>query len=95
MAHTTTWEPWDGDAEGRLPQHVFAFPARRAEPLIDAPGVRSAIERIHLIPEVSDEERCQAFDNIKKAARHFNVEICGDTYEEMGARPQVEIIPRD
>lgn len=95
MAHTTTWEPWDGDASEHLPQHVFAFPARRREPLIDAPGVRSAIERIHLVTEVSVEERSQAFANIKKAARHFNVEIDGETYEEMGTRPQVEIIPRD
>jgi hypothetical protein len=95
MAHTTTWEPLRGDGDGTLPESVYAFPKQRIDPLIDAVCVRSALEHVHTIPEVSDEDREQAFDNIKRAATHFHVEIYGNTYEEMCCRPQVEVLPRD
>lgn len=95
MPHTTTWRPWSGNENGSLPGYVFAFPRQRIDPLIDAICVRSALEHFHAIPEVSDEDRQEAFDNIKMAALHYHVEVDGDTYEEMCSRPQVEIVPRD
>ncbi len=95
MAHTTTWEPTLGDDDGTLPGHAFAYPKQRQILLIDAVCVRSAIDRFHTIPEVSDEERCEAFQNIKRAAELFHVEIDGNTYEEMCGKPQVEVLPRD
>jgi hypothetical protein len=57
--------------------------------------VRAAIEHLDTVPEVSDEDRREAFNNIKKAADFYHVEICGDTYEDMCRRPQSEILPRD
>ena len=95
MAHTTTWEPWRGDGGGTLPASVYAFPRQRIDPLIDAVCVRSALEHFHTIAKVSEDEKRAAFDNIKKAAEHFHVEVYGDTYEEMCCRPQVEVLPRD
>ena len=95
MAHTTTWKPWLGSPEDSIPAYAYAFPRQRIDPLIDAVCVRSAIEHFHLVPEVSDEDRREAFDNIKQAALYFHMEIYGDTYEEMWRLPQVEVIPRD
>lgn len=95
MAHTTTWKPWRDSGDGKIPAHVYAFPKQRIDPLIDAIGVRTAIEHFHTIPEVSDEDRAIAFDNIKKAADFYHVEICGDTYEDMCRKPQPEVLPRD
>lgn len=94
MAHTTTWEPWRGGDGATLPASAYAFPRQRIDPLVDAVCVRSAIEHFGTVP-VSEEERTIAFDNIKKAARHFHVEVYGDTYEEMCCIPQVEVLPRD
>ena len=95
MANTPTWKPWDGDAAVSMPAYVYAFPRQHIDPLIDAICVRSALEHFHTISEVSDEDRREAFDNIKKAAAHFHMEVYGDTYEEMCTRPQVEVLPRD
>jgi len=94
MAHTTTWRPWLAEGE-TLPAYVYAFPKQKIDPLTDAICVRSALEHFHTIQEVSDDERMEAFDNIRLAALFFHVEVYGDTYEEMLHRPQVEIIPRD
>lgn len=95
MAHTTTWEPLGGDGDGSLPESAYAFPRHRIGPLTDAVRVRDVLQHFHAIREVTEEDRRQAFDNIRMAAVHFNVEINGSTYEEMGVRPQVEILPRD
>ena len=95
MAHTTTWKPLNGYADGNLPSYVFAFPEQRIDPLIDAFGVRTALEHFDKIAQVSDEDRQTTFFNIKKAAEHFHVEVDGETYEEMCCRPQVEVIPLD
>ena len=95
MAHTTTWEPGRGADDSGLPSTAYAFPKQRIDPLTDAMDVRIALEHFHAIKEVSDDERQEAFDNIKKAAEHFHVEVYGETYEEMCHIPQVEILPRD
>ena len=65
MAHTTTWAPLYGDNDGTLPEHVYAFPRHKKDPLIDAVHVRSALEHFHTIEEIDEEERHLAFRNIK------------------------------
>ncbi len=95
MAHTTTWRPLAGIDEGKLPSYVFAFPKQRIDPMTDVFDVRYALEHFATIPEVSDEDREVAFDNIRKAAEYFHLELYGETYEDMCCRPQVEVIPLD
>ena len=51
---------------------MFAFPKKRKEPLTDARHVRNALARFDQVEGVcTDEERGQAFANIKKAAKHY------------------------
>ena len=63
---------------------VFAFPKKRKEPLTDARHVRNALARFAQIEDVSDEEREQAFANIRKAAKHHGIEITAKTWRELG-----------
>ena len=95
MAHTTTWRPFLGNENGKLPAYAYAFPSQRIDPLIDVCCVRIAIEHFATISDVSDDDRKNAFNNIKKAAEYFHMEIYGDSFEEMLRRPQVEVISRD
>jgi len=87
MAKRATWKPHEkhGDLAERsdLPNSVFAFPKKRKEPLTDASHVRNALARFDQVEGVSDEEREQAFTNIKKAARHYDVEITAKTWREL------------
>ena len=86
-----TWQPHDkhGDLTTRsdLPDSVFAFPRDRKEPLTDASHVRNAIARFDQVEDVSDEEREQAFANIKKAAAHYNVEMSETKWQDLGRSP--------
>jgi hypothetical protein len=66
-----------------LPDSVFAFPKKRKEPLTDAAHVRNALARFHQVEGVSDEERDLAFANIKRAARHYDVQITAKTWREL------------
>jgi len=63
---------------------VFAFPKKRKEPLTDASHVRNAIARFDQVEGVSDTERDQAFANIRRAARHYGVEITAKSWRELG-----------
>jgi Family of unknown function (DUF6582) len=87
-----TWKPHEkhGELTGRsdLPDTVFAFPRERKEPLTDAEHVRNAIARFDQVIDVSDEERAQAFENIKAAAQHYGVEMSESTWEELGRSPK-------
>jgi SpoVK/Ycf46/Vps4 family AAA+-type ATPase len=71
-----------------LPDSVFAFPAQRKEPLTDARHVRNAVARFDQVIDVSDSDRARAFENIKKAARHYDVELSETDWRELGVRPQ-------
>ena len=55
--------------------------------MTDASHVRSAIARFNQVTGVSDQEREQAFANIKKAAKHYGVEMSEDQWKELGRRP--------
>ena len=86
-----TWEPHTkhGDLTERsdLPDSVFAFPAQRKEPLTDASHVRNAIARFDQTIGVSDADRALAFENIKKAAQHYGVDMSESDWHELGSRP--------
>ena len=86
-----TWKPHEkhGDLteRGDLPDSVFAYPKGRKEPMTDASHVRNAIARFDQVTGVSDAERDLAFANIKKAAKHYDVDLSEKGWHELGRRP--------
>ena len=93
---SVTWKPHEVHGEldtadkNDLPESVFAFPKKRKEPLTDAKHVRNAIARFDQVKGVSDDERDQAFANIKKAAKHYDVEITEDDWHDLGSKPHTK-----
>ncbi len=87
----TTWRPHEkhGTLTERsdLPDSVYAFPKQRKEPMTDARHVRNAVARFDQTTGVSDEDRDLAFANIKKAARHYGVEMSASDWRELGRKP--------
>jgi hypothetical protein len=89
----TTWKPHEEHGElssrdrNELPDSAYAFPKKRKEPLTDASHVQNALARFDQVKGVTDEERDQAFANIKKAARHYDVEVAEDDWRQLGKRP--------
>ncbi len=83
-----TWKPHEKHGElterGDLPDSVYAFPDKRKEPLTDAKHVRNAIARFDQVRGVSDAERDLAFANIKKAAKHYDVDVSEHGWDELG-----------
>jgi len=71
-----------------LPASVYAFPKQRKEPLTDARHVRNAVARFDQVLGVSDAERELAFANIKKAAKHYGVDLGEEAWQELGVHPQ-------
>jgi len=96
MASRSTWEPHEKHGElstknkNDLPESVFAFPKQRKEPLTDADHVRNALARFDQVKDVSDDDREQAFANIKKAAKHYKVEITEKDWRELGRQPNTK-----
>jgi uncharacterized protein DUF6582 len=86
----TTWKPHtehgqlDTADKNKLPASVFAFPKARKEPLTDAQHVRNALARFDQVQDVTDADRDEAFDNIKAAARHFDVDVSEKSWRELG-----------
>jgi hypothetical protein len=66
---------------------VFAYPKERKEPMTNASHVRNAVARFDQVRDVSDEERELAFANIKKAAKHYGVELSESAWTDLGRRP--------
>lgn len=93
MSTRATWEPHTKHGElstadkNDLPDSVFAFKEKRKEPLTDASHVRNAIARFDQVKDVTDAERDAAFANIRKAAKHFDVEINESDWRELGSKP--------
>ena len=88
----TTWKPHEkhGDLteRGDLPSSVpWAYPRERKEPMTDASHVRNAIARFDQVRGVSDDARALAFANIKKAAKHYGVDMTEKKWTELGRRP--------
>jgi L-lactate utilization protein LutB len=76
------------DAEDRkeLKDSQYAFPKERKEPLEDASHVRNAIARFDQVKGVSDKERDEAWDRIKKAAKKHGVEVHEKSWRELGKK---------
>jgi hypothetical protein len=91
IAVRATWKLHEKHGElterGDLPDSVFAYPKERKEPMTDASHVRNAIARFDQVTGVSDDERTLAFANIKKAAKHYGVDMSEEDWHELGRRP--------
>ncbi len=91
----STWKAPEAPAHGKLnaadtkdlPETAFAFPKQRKEPLTDPSHVRNAIARFDQVKDVTDAEREQAFHNIRKAAKHFGVEMEETSWKQLGSKP--------
>jgi len=70
----------------KLPKSAFAFPKERKEPLEDASHVRNAIARFDQVEGVSDQEKDEAWDRIKKAAKKYGVEVHEKSWHELGKK---------
>jgi hypothetical protein len=55
--------------------------------MTDASHVRNAIARFDQVRGVSDDARELAFANIKKAAKHYGVDMTEKGWKELGRRP--------
>ena len=66
-----------------LSDSKFAFPKQRKEPIEDASHVRNAIARFDQVEGVSDAERDEAWDRIKKAAKKYDVDVSEDSWREL------------
>ncbi len=67
MTKRATWEEHEkhGELTKDLPDGVYAFPAQRKEPLTVAGHVRNAVARFDQVTGSNDDEREQAFANLK------------------------------
>ena len=70
----------------KLDEDQFAFPKERKEPLNNASHVRNAIARFDQVEGVSDHERDEAWDRIKKAAKKHGVEVHEKSWHELKAK---------
>jgi len=86
-----TWKPHEKHGvltkQSDLPDSVFAFPKQRKEPLTDEKHVRNAVARFDQVIGVSDQDRELAFTNIKKAAKHYGVDVSESSWGELGTKP--------
>lgn len=69
----------------RLAGKDFAFPKERKEPLVDARHVRNAVARFDQVEAVTDKERDQAWNRIKRAAKRFDVDVKADDWRQLFA----------
>jgi len=87
-----TWKPHERHGrltrQSDLPDSVFAFPKQRKEPLTDARHVRNAVARFDQVEGVSKADRDLAFANIKRAARHYDIDLSESSSEDLPPRPQ-------
>ncbi len=96
MAKKITWKPHtehgDLDTKDRkeLPDSVYAFPQERKLPLTDAAHVRAALARFDQVQDVSDEDRTMAFDNIKKAAEFYHINVEEENWHQLGKKPHTK-----
>ena len=93
MATHATWQPYTehGNLSSKdrdnLPDSVYAFPRKRKEPLTDASHVKNALARFDQVEGVSDDERDQAFANIRKAAKHYGIDVQETNWRDLGKKP--------
>ena len=73
----------DEEQRNKISNEDFAFPKERKEPIHDAAHVRNAIARFNQVEGVTDEERDQAWERIKRAAAKHNVELHEASWREL------------
>lgn len=71
------------EEEDNLGSEEFAFPRERKEPIHDAAHVRNAIVRFNQVEDVTDEERDEAWQRIRRAAARFNVKMHESDWREL------------
>jgi acyl-CoA reductase-like NAD-dependent aldehyde dehydrogenase len=81
---TKTRHQLDAEDRNKMTDSTFAFPRVRKEPLNDARHVRNAIARFDQVQDVSDQERDEAFQRIKRAAAKFGVDLTESSWRELG-----------
>jgi hypothetical protein len=90
MTDNTTWQPHtehgklSSSERDQLPESAYAFPKQHKEPLTDASHVRSALARFDQVDDVSDADRDLAFRNIRKAAKHYGVDVKESNWHQLG-----------
>ncbi|GAB1640200.1 DUF6582 domain-containing protein [Krasilnikovia sp. MM14-A1259] len=84
MTKKTRSHELDAADRNALPDKMFAFPRVRKEPLTDASHVRNAIARFDQVRDVSDRERDEAFQRIKRAAHKHGIEMTENRWQELG-----------
>jgi hypothetical protein len=77
----------DAKERHKISSSEFAFPKERKEPIENASHVRNAIARFDQVKGVSDKERDEAWDRIKKAAKKYGVEVHEKSWRELGKKP--------
>lgn len=80
----------DTEDKKELPDSAYAFPKQRKEPLTDASHVQNALARFDQVKGVSDEDRDLAFTNIKKAAKHYKVDVEENSWRDLGKKPHTK-----
>lgn len=70
-------------AKDKLADKTFAFAKKRKEPLENAAHVRNALARFNQVKGVTEIERKEAFEKIKKAAKKFGVEVNEKDWKEL------------
>lgn len=73
----------DQEHRHEIPAKEFAFPAEEKEPIHDAAHVRNAIARFTQVEGVTEAERDEAWERIKKAAKKFGVELQEEDWREL------------
>ena len=76
------------DAKDRheLKDSDYAFPRERKEPIKDAHHVRNAMARFDQVEGVSDKEKDEAWERIRKAAEKHGVEVHETSWRELGKK---------
>jgi hypothetical protein len=73
----------DAAERNDLPDSAFAFPIQRKEPLTSASHVRSALSRFDQVQDVTDTDRAVAFENIRRAAAHYDVDMTETSWHDL------------
>lgn len=68
----------------RLPVREFAFPEQRKAPIEDATHVRAAIARFRQVSGVTDKQRDEAWERIRRAGKKHDIEIAEKSWREVG-----------
>lgn len=96
MSDHTTWEPHTehgtlGSSDRKeLPDSAYAFPKQRKEPITDASHVKAALARFDQVEGVSDADRDLAFRNIRKAAKHYGIDVEETDWRQLGKHPHTK-----